>query len=335
MKTVLVTGANGFVGSHALKSLMNVAGINVIAACRDRSTLVPEFKGEIREGDLRDPLYLEHLLEGVDVVCNAMAWTSLWSNAKHSRELHYKPSIALIDAFYKSNANRIINISTTSAASPSHSSDSMSMGIKRKYWPHLCNVIDIENYLREHTPANKTVVNLRIGIFAGENYSLGILPILLPRLKTHLVPWVAGGKTTLPMIDGRDIGEAMKCACMADDVHGYTSFNIVGKETPTMREIIEFLHDEFNYPKPHFSVPFPIAYAFAWLMEMINPIVPWEPLVNRSIIHLLEETHADNAKAEKQLGYIAKHHWQDAIRTQVNEMQKKQSKAMSMARPIV
>jgi nucleoside-diphosphate-sugar epimerase len=335
MKTILVTGANGFVGTHTLKSLMKQEGINLIAACRDRSKLITEFKGEVREGDFRDETYLDAMLEGVDVVCNAMAWTSLWGHKKQSQELYLKPMINLIDKVVEKGISRFINVSTTSAAAPEKSSDAMSAGIPRAFWPHLCAVIKIENVMRVKANSVTSMINMRLGIFAGEHYGLGILPILLPRLKTHLVPWVAGGKTSLPVIDGEDIGEAMKCAAFAEELDGYQSFNIVGKEVPTVREVIEFIHKEFAYPKPHFNVPFFIAYPFAWLMEMLDPIVPWEPLVNRSIVHLLEEVSADNSRATKILGYQPRHNWQDAVTKQIKEMNKSQKTAMRMARPIV
>ena len=334
MKTILVTGANGFVGTHTLKNLMKLNGINLIVACRDKSKLIPEFRGEVREGDFRDEDYLDKMLEGVDIVCNAMAWTSLWGHKKQSQELHYEPAIKLIDKVIEKDISRFINVSTTAAASPEKSSDAMSVGIPRTFWPHLCNVINIENYMRLKANSNTAMVNMRLGIFAGEHYGLGILPILLPRLKTHLVPWVAGGKTSLPVIDGRDIGEAMKCAAIAEELTGYESFNIVGKEVPTVKEVIEFIHNQFAYPKPHFSVPFFIAYRFAWLMEMLDPIVPWEPLVNRSIIHLLEDVSANNNRATKILNYQPRQNWQDAVSKQIQEMSKFQKKPMKMARPI-
>lgn len=335
MKTILVTGANGFVGTHTLKALMKQEGIHLIAACRDRSKLTPSFNGEVREGDFLDDEYLDNLLDGVDVVCNAMAWTSLWGHSRQSDELYYQPTLKLIDKVAKKGISRFINVSTTSAAAPEKSSDPMSIGIPRAFWPHLCNVIKIENYMRARANSDTLMINMRLGIFAGEHYSLGILPILLPRLKTHLVPWVAGGKTCLPIIDGRDIGEAMKCAVMAADLKGYQAFNIVGTDTPSVREVIEFIHHEFNYPKPHFSVPFFIAYPFAWLMEILNPLVPWEPLVTRSIVHLLEDVSAENSRANKMLGFQPRYHWKEAVTLQIQEMLRSQQKAMSMARPVV
>lgn len=334
MTTVLVTGANGFVGSHILEALQQRKDIQAIAACRNQEKLPPAFDGEVRVGDLRDARYLQTAVKGVDVICHAAAWTSLWGNRDTSRQLYLDPTLNLIEAAMAAGVSRFINTSTTSAASPDQSADPMSRGIPRAYWPHLCNVIAIENRLRERATAAFQVVNLRLGIFAGKRYNLGILPILLPRLKTHLVPWVAGGKTSLPIVDGEDIGSAFALAATTPGLSAYESFNIVGPEVPTVRMAIQFLHDEFGYPTPHFGVPFFMAYPFAWLMETIDPIVPWEPLVTRSIIHLMEEVNADNRKAEALLGYRPRHHWKETIAKQVSEMHVREIRPMKMCRPI-
>lgn len=334
MTTVLITGATGFVGSHALEALAETAGLKVIAVCRDKKRLLPGFKGEVREGDLHDAGFRKAVVQGVDTICNAMAWSSLWGNVENSRSLFLEPNLALVEAAHAAGVKRFINTSTTSAAAPEHSADPDSRGIPRPLWPHLCNVIRIEDALREAAGPDFQVVNLRLGIFAGRRYALGVLPILAPRLKTHLVPWVAGGRTGLPIIDGRDIGQAFARAVAAEGLADYEGFNIVGPEIPKVREVISFLHDEFGLPKPHFGVPFAIAYPFAWLMEKLDLIVPWEPLVTRSIIHLLEETGADNAKAQRLLGYRPAYPWREAIRIQMREMQARQTRPMSMARPI-
>lgn len=334
MKTILVTGANGFVGTHTLQYLMKQPGIKLIAACRDRSRLDPVFEGEVRQGDIRDEAYLQQLFDGVDVVVNAIAWTSLWGNKQASDALFLRPSINMITHFARSQARQWVNISTTSAAAPEQSADAMSPGIPRKFWQHLNNVITIENTLRGLADQQKTVINLRLGLFAGEHYALGLLPVLVPRMKTHLVPWVAGGKTEMPIIDGRDIAQAMGLAALKEGLSGYHSLNVVGPEVPRVREVIEYIATEYALPKPHFGVPFALAYPFAWLMEKLDPLVPWEPLIVRSIIHLLENTGATNEQATQLLGYHPQYHWQQAIAAQMREMQTRQKRPMKMARPI-
>jgi nucleoside-diphosphate-sugar epimerase len=82
-----------------------------------------------------------------------------------------------------------------------------------------------------------------------------------------------------------------------------------------------------------FSVPFPVAYTFAWMMEKLDMLVPWEPLVTRSIIHLLEETHANNDKAHERLGYSPEIHWKEAVHSQIEAMKRNEFKGMKMHRP--
>lgn len=334
--SIVVTGATGFAGSHVLEELNQIGhkDLHIIAACRDRRKLIAEFKGEIREGDLRDPEYLDRVLAGADIVCHCAAWTSLWGKKQESKDLYLTPSINLIDKALEWRVKRFINISTTSAASPGQSSEAHNPGIKRRFWPHLNNVITIEDIMRENAYRGTSMINLRFGLFAGRRYSLGILPILLPRLKTHLVPWVAGGKTGLPIIDGRDIGQAVVRASLAPQLPPYTSLNIVGPEVPSVRQVITYISETFGYPKPRFSVPFFAAYSFAWLMEKLDPLVPWEPLITRSIVHLLEETDTDNERAREVLGYSPEIHWKEAVHSQIEEMQRNQFKNMKMYKPI-
>ena len=333
--SILVTGATGFVGSHVLEELIQIGhkDLHIIAACRDRRNLIPGFNGEVREGDLRDPGYLDHVLVGADIVIHCAAWTSLWGKRKESEELFLTPSLELIDKALEWRVKRFVFISTTSAASPQYSADANNPGIPRRYWPHLNNVIKIENAMREKAHHGMSMVNLRLGLFAGERYALGLLPILLPRLQTRLVPWVAGGKTGLPIISGKDIGQAVVRAAVAPGLVGYESFNIVGPEVPCTREVIDYIGENFGYPKPLFSVPFPVAYTFAGLMELLDRLVPWEPLVTRSIIHLLEDTHATNDKAREMLGYSAEIHWKEAVHSQIEAMKRNEFKGMKMHRP--
>lgn len=114
----------------------------------------------------------------------------------------------------------------------------------------------------------------------------------------------------------------------------FEGINIVGPEIPRVKEVLEFLHEEYHYPKPHFSVPFFIAYPFAWLMEQMAKIFRFDPLVTRSIVLLLEETSANNVKALKLLGYKPKIHWKGSIRNQISEMKIRQKKPMKMYKEI-
>ena len=333
MTSVLVTGATGFVGSHILEALRH-APVATIAACRDPSRLPAWFAGEIRPGDLRDNRYAERLPSGADVVCHAAGWSSLHGNRRNAQERFLAPTLRLLDAVGRQGAARFVFPSTHGAARPGEGRDARAPGRAPAFWPHLEAVVAIEDEMRRRASETLTMISLRLGAFVGRNYSLGLLPILLPRLKTHLVPWVAGGRTPMPLIAGEDVGQAFARAALEPTLKGYEAFNVFGSEIPTVREVIAFLHDEYGTPLPHFGVPFAIAYPFAWAMEALDPLVPWDPLITRSIIHLLRDFGGDNAEASARLGYRPAVDWRSAVRAQIEEMKVRQVQPMPMRHPL-
>ena len=334
--TILVTGATGFVGSHVLEALSQIVhkDLRIIAACRDRRKLIANYDGEIREGDLRDPDYLHRMLTGVDIVCHCAAWTSFWGKTRESDELFLQPSLQLIQQALEWKVKRFVFISSISVATPRQSHDASSPGMPRPYWPHLNNLINIENAMHDNAHRGMAMVTLRCGLFTGQRYGLGLLAILLPRLQARLLPWIRSGNTALPVIDGKDVGQAVVRAALAPLSSPYTALNIVGPEMPTAREVIKYIAEQYHYPKPLFSLPMPLAHAYAWLIEKMYRLLPWEPPITRSIVHLFEGTNANNIEAQELIGYLPEIHWQESIARQIESMDKNQITAMKLNRPI-
>lgn len=323
-KIVLVTGANGFVGSHVLEALQACEELTLIAACRDPAKLLPGFSGEVRQGDLTDSGYVEDVAQGVDVICHAAAWTSMWGHRRTEERLFREPTIALIDSAIAAGVERFIFDSATVVTGPHR--DGSPVGdsepaARQGFWPHIDMVADIEKHMCDRSDAGTSMVSLRCGHFVGARYKIAFTSLIVPKLKTHLVPWVAGGRGRMPLVDGRDMGEAFALASKADGLRGFHSFNICGPSFPTMREVIDFIHDETGVPKPHFSVPRWGAYLFGWLMEKLNPVLPGDPFLTRSIVYLGEDWYAPSDLAKERLGYVPKHGWKEAVRHELKNME--------------
>ncbi|MCB9652203.1 MAG: NAD(P)H-binding protein [Deltaproteobacteria bacterium] len=315
--TVLVLGATGFVGRHVLAALRD-AQVRVIAGCREPARLDPSFRGEVRAGDLLDPEYRVRVFEGVDVVCYAAAWSALYGHAEASRARYLEPGLACIDAAVAAGVERFV---LTSALNVRGVSRSRFRGIREGLpatWPHLANVIALEAHMQARAGTTRMVA-LRFGHFSGVGGGLGIMPVLLPRLRARLVPWLERGAVPLPLVDGADIGQAFLRAALAEGLEPWQAIDVVGPEVPTFREVLRLLHDVYGLPQPWFSVSLDTAFRFAHGAELVARLSGRAPLLTRSIVFLSEPLTPDPLGAAR-IGYAPRVPWSASVRGQVNEL---------------
>jgi nucleoside-diphosphate-sugar epimerase len=322
-KIVLITGATGFLGGAILKALQARDDVTVVAACRNRSKLPADFSGEVRSGDLMDERYRRSVVRDVDVICHAAAWASMWGHAQMEQRRFYEPTCRLIDAAVESGVGRFILTSTVAVNEVRKVSvplDDFGVTGYVNHWPHLNMLIDVDHYMRARATPSCQMVTLRLGHFIGRGNRLGLLPALVPRLKTHLVPWLDGGRRRMPLVADTDLGQAFALAALAEGLKEYESFNICGAEFPSMRELVTLIAEETGIPVPHFSVPYSIGYVFGWLMETLNPLLPGYPFLTRSIVHLSEEWLAPGDYAKAKLGYVPRKDWRVAVREHLADL---------------
>ena len=321
---ILVTGASGFLGGNVLKALMSLPNVEVVAACRSRAKLTAAFQGEARIGDLLDSAYRRDVVQGVDVICHAAAWTSMWGHAELERTRFFEPNLDLIEQSIHHGVKRFIQASTVVIGVVHHDGsahDDRSPTQYTGFWPHLDRLIDLDQYMRANSQRGTQMITLRLGNFIGKGNRLGLLPALLPRLRTYLVPWLAGGRKRMPLVADTDLGKSFALAAVAERLADYESFNICGGEFPTMREVIDFIAAETGFPKPLYSVPYPAGYVFAWLMEKLHPLLPGSPpFLPRSIVHLSEDWFCPNDYAQQKLGYIPQKDWRTAAREHIADL---------------
>ncbi|MHB8415551.1 MAG: NAD-dependent epimerase/dehydratase family protein [Acidiferrobacteraceae bacterium] len=321
---VLVTGATGFLGNNILKALRLQPEIETIAACRHRESLAGNFMGEIRTGNLMDARYRRDVVSGIDVVCHAAAWASMWNHRELERTRFFEPTRDLIEQSIQQGVRRFIQTSTVAVSALARDEkpiDDFSETRHTGFWPHLDQLVDLDQFMRDNSRRGTQMVTLRLGHFVGAGNRLGLLPALAPRLRTYLVPWLAGGRKRMPLVADTDLGNAFALAATAETLGDYESFNICGADFPTGREVIEFIAREGGLPKPRYSVPYPAGYAFGWLMERLHPITPGSsPFLTRSIVHLCEDWHSPSDYAGRKLGYTPKKNWRIAVREHIAEL---------------
>ena len=334
-QTILVTGASGFLGKAILAAFAQQENTTCIAACRDNCKLPDAFQGEVRQGDLRDPAYRKSVVQGVDVICHAGTWAAMWGHTQQEQANFYQPTIDLIEQAIAAGVKRFLMTSTVVIAEPvrrfrrnnpdaSVVLDDFAPTRYTGFWPHVDRLIDVDTYMQKHAGRGMQMITMRLGHFVGAGNTLGLVPVLVPRLKTWLVPWLDKGCSRLPLVTDTDLGTSFVAASIAEGLNDYESFNICGTSFPSTREVIRYIAEKAGTPMPLFSVPYPAGYLFGGLMEKLFPLLPGKaPFLTRSIVHLAEEWVCSTDYASKKIGYEPQTDWRDAMDEALSELQAK------------
>lgn len=321
-KKVLVTGATGFLGSHIIAALRDHKEFETVAACRTPANLPAWFVGEVRPGDLTDPTYRQDLFSDIDVVLHVGTWATFWGHRSEEKERFFDVACDLVNLAVRHKVDRFALASTVAMVGRRSIGevDDFATPEKSGFWPHLDYLIDLDAYMQTKATAHTNFTNMRLGHFVGRGNKLGIAPALLPRLRTYMVPWLAGGTNRLPLVSGRDMARAFVRFCEATELKPYESFNICHDDAPTMREVVNDMSTLARVPKPLFSVPFWAAYVFGGLMEFLHPVLPGKaPFLTRSLVRVSEDRKPSIEYAKQKLGFMAQDDWRDALAESVQE----------------
>jgi nucleoside-diphosphate-sugar epimerase len=319
---ILITGASGFVGSHILQTLMAIGHKNLqpVAACREPRRLPPGYTGEVRQGDLRDPAYLDRLLVGIDIVCHTAGWTSFVNKQAESRELYLEPTLELIRHVLEWRVPRFVNLSSIAVTSVAQRNDAEARARPRRYWPMISCMGAVEDFMLAHATQSCSFVNLRCGIYSGHRLHNGLLPLLISRLNSSLLPHNRGKYGYLPLVDGIDLGQAFTRAALAPESAGYVSMNILGPDQPSHAEVIQFIQQHMGFKQNSIGLP-------RFINQLLHPMLALIPhgssrLFTRNLSDYLSNPRLSNEFAQQQLGYDPTVSWQASLLNLLNDYKK-------------
>lgn len=291
--------------------------LQLVAATRSPYNLPAGYRGEVRVGDLRDANYLDRVLTGIDVICHAAGWSNYSAQGQASRVNYLEPTIDLINRAREWRVARFVNLSSIGVAAFNRRSQDDSPGKPRRGCAMLNCMVAVEDYLK--TQADRiSIINLRAGIYSGQQLHLGLLPLLLQRPG---LPLVAGRYGYLPIVDGDDLGQAFARAALLPDISGYVSLNIAGAESPTQKAVLEFINtnSKQKYATPAalpLALALPIYKVLSWLSYQQK-----NPATTCAITAMLTNPAIDTHKAQQLLGYKPLVKWQTSIENFVSDYQ--------------
>ncbi|HEY5629551.1 MAG TPA: complex I NDUFA9 subunit family protein [Candidatus Limnocylindrales bacterium] len=230
MSTILVTGANGFVGSHMIPALLE-AGHRVVALVRDddggaqvmrRLPAARRDAVELRHGDVTKPDTLPGALAGVDAVVHLAAIPRDWDNGETLRLVNTEGTRNLVAAMREAGVDRLVHLGALGVSDEPDlhygSSKAKAMAIVR------------ESGLRWTILAPSLLFGPRDGFF---NLLAGLV-----RMSPGIVPITGSGKARFQPLAIEDLCRACVIA-LGDDAYVGRELLLGGPRYWTYREIVE------------------------------------------------------------------------------------------------
>lgn len=313
MKKVLVTGANGFVGSFLCRELLN-SGYQVRAAHRKNSDLsaISDLDLELVTIDLRDPESLKAATTNCEYVFHIAA---LFREAKHPDQTYYDINVEgtknLLEAAIHNNVKKVIHCSTVGVHShiPNPPADE-----SESYRP-----ADI------YQTTKQAGEELALEYFrSGKINGIVIRPAMIwgPSDQRTLKLFRGIAKKRMPLICGKtnvhwilvsDLARSFRLAAEKDVPSGEV-FIISGKESVSMKRLFAEISKNFNVRPPRFALP-------AWPFQLLGSIVevvckPFgiEPPIYRRRVDFFTKTRSfTSAKAHKLLDFTPEFSFSDEV----------------------
>jgi dihydroflavonol-4-reductase len=308
MKTALVTGGTGLVGSNLVHALVK-EGVRVRVLFRGESDLrgIANTEAEAVRGDVRNPEAVRQAMKGCDTVFHTAAIISHWPNDRASmNEINVRGTAVVVDAALSAHIEKFVHTSSIAAIGPSR--DDAVMTETTPYDPgpftvgyraskHAAELV-IAQGIGHGLPG--VIVNPAV-IMGRRDYRFHGGRIIRDVVRRRIFYAPAGG-TNIVSVDDVVAGH-MAAARMGRIGERY----ILAGENRTFREIFEIVAEETGGIAPLFTVPRPFVWAVATVTEGVAGALRTRPWVTRELVAGIGRFRRySSEKAIRELGYTSR-----------------------------
>jgi nucleoside-diphosphate-sugar epimerase len=300
----LVTGANGFTGSHLVKALEQ-RGDAVVGLVR-KSSNIDRLSGcnvQLVYGDITDRDALKTAISGVDWVFHTAAYVELGLvNAAEMERVNVQGTRAVMEVAEAAGLSKVVYCSTIGVFGDTQGrvadetfqreqADFSSAYDRTKY--EAQQIVD-----RVAAKGLPVVSILPSGIFGADDPHFG--PVMQQFLKGGLKVW-AGGDRITGIVHVDDLAAAM---ILAAEKAKPGEHYIISAGDLTTREMFALLSQEAGIPVPR-EVPKPLVRLAGNLLDPIGRLLNWQPPISRERVHYIYDrcVRVDATKARSELGW--------------------------------
>jgi len=274
---VLVTGANGFIGTHAVRRLLDrghtVRSLVWPTDQDGNSRLQTEWGADVVTGDFEDPSDAARVLDGMDGVVHLIGSIKKPDTGSFE-QMHRAKTEGMVAAAKAAGVRRIVYISAPGASAAARS-----------------------EYLRTKFQAEEAIraggiewvvlrCSLVVGRRVGERDSKLVRRYLDMAKTKAKVPVLGSGENELQPVHVANLAEIIEMALTTEGANGRV-FGIGGPEILTMNQIVSGILRAAGCPdKPVKHLPMPLVK----ILSRVLPLFMKDPPVERAQVLAMEET---------------------------------------------
>lgn len=300
----LVTGANGFTGSHLVRMLMQ-RGDEVVGLVRRSSNLtrLKPYSVQIVYGDITDRAVLNAAMQGVDVVFHTAAYVELGIvDGAEMERVNVAGTRAVVEAAQATGVTKLVYCSTigiygdTRGRAIDETFVREQQGFSSAYDRTKYEAQQIVD--RAVAQGFDAISVMPSGIFGSDDPHFG--PVLQAFLQGKLKLW-AGGDRVTGIVHVDDLAMAMLLA--AEKAKPGDHF-IISAGDLTAREMFAIVGREVGVPIPA-EAPKWLVRLLGNLLDPVGRLLSWQPPLSRERVHYLYDrcVRVDATKARQVLGW--------------------------------
>lgn len=300
----LVTGANGFTGSHLVKALEQ-RGDTVIALVRKTSNCdrLKDTHVQFVYGDVGDRAALATAMAGVDVVFHIAAYVELGIvDGDKMAQVNVEGTRAVVETAQAAGVKKLLYCSTigiygdTQGQLINETFQRTQRGFSSAYDRTKYAAQQIVDQAAQQ--GLHTISVMPSGIFGADDPHFG--PVLRSFRKGKLKVW-AGGDRITGIVHVDDLVAAMLLA--VNQAPSGAHYIISAGELST-RDMFAFLSQETGVPAPK-EMPEWLVRLVGNLLDPIGRVLSWQPPISRERVHYIYDrcVRVDATKARTELGW--------------------------------
>lgn len=300
----LVTGANGFTGSHLVQALCQ-RGDEVVCLVRQSSQLgrLAPYPVHRVYGDICDRAALQTAMQDVDVVFHTAAYVELGLvNAAEMERVNVEGTRAVVETAQTIGVPKLVYCSTIGIYGDTQGQPVDETFIRTQ--TGFSSAYDRTKYEaqqivdRAAQQGLDTVSVMPSGIFGSDDPHFG--PVLKTFLRGKLKLW-AGGDRITGIVHVDDLVDAMLLAATKSQPGDHY---IISAGDLTTREMFAIVGHHAHRPVPA-EAPKWLVRLVGNLLDPIGRLLAWQPPLSRERVHYLYDrcVRVDATKAKVQLGW--------------------------------